>query len=386
MSFFESPNYIKEFNALTAKQKKFIISQKFKTIEDVFKIFPQEKKYIHLVNKYLSEKTFIKNLHHFVNASFLIKNEFNKDIVFNFISQVNSDELDQEQIISKNIFKLLLIKYTPQKVCELVFNTTFSKYVLKEIVRGYSELKTLILENSETQNLNLSKERQEEYLKKSLRKQPKSFNEIHDYLFNCVSYERDKSGVTDYSLNQREDFLKLQNQEIIVNNEIFIIDVPRTRFDLVNYSRHDVFNNCIGKSEKFAEQCVQGSSAIIGIFDKNKKPKYCILTGKYSFKQAKAVSNDSIPQDVYFALEKQLTLTPTIPDDFIKIEHSFIFGYKYNPEKGSLFLMFKPRGDKIPIYEYFNVEFEVYEDFVIEDKKGSFLNSTIKKYGYDRIA
>lgn len=380
--------YLADFAKLNVNQKKFIKKYKFNSLVEILKQFPDEKKFIKLINSIVSENKLLNFSSDLVNASFLIKNGLNKDVVYNYLTQLKTETLNVNRILDKKTFLLLKERYTEQKVCELVLLADLDKYITKEIHKGLLELSEMIMAILVQEDLTPDemKLKVKEYIKKSLIKQPKTLLELHDAVFKYVAYEKNKQSIKDYSLNQREDFLKMSGQEIKVAGESFIIDVPKTRLDLASYSRHDVFNNCIGKSETYAKQCAEGRASIIGIFDKNKKPKYCILTGKYSFKQARGVSNGEIPKEIYQALEDQLTLTPTIPNDFIPVEHSFIFGYKYNPEKKSLYLMFKPKGNNEGnIYEYLNVENEVYEEFSKIDRKGSYLNSTIKKYSCEKL-
>ena len=73
---------------------------------------------------------------------------------------------------------------------------------------------------------------------------------------------------------------------------------------------------------------------------------------------------------------------PEVPADFIPIKHHFIHGYKYDPTKRSMYLMFAKGG----IYEYFNVENNIYEDFAKTETKGRYLNSIIKKYSFERLS
>jgi hypothetical protein len=215
-----------------------------------------------------------------------------------------------------------------------------------------------------------------------LPRQPKNVEEIHDFLFERYEEEKLISSKDNFELNQREDFLKMDNKEIDVLGETLIVRVPKTRHELAIFSRKSVFDNCVGKGDSYAVGCKEGRWSILGLFDKKNNPKYCIQTSKYSFLQAKGVSNQSIPKDIFFALESLITIKPELPSDFIEVQHSFIFGYSYNPKTNSMFVMFRKNEN---IYEYTGVPMDVYETFAKEKNKGVILNSQIKKYPFQKV-
>ena len=119
-------------------------------------------------------------------------------------------------------------------------------------------------------------------LKAILPKQPESMDDIHDALFNHVEYEETKHQIKDYSLGISCEDFKMDEMKIIVNGEDHGIHIPKTRLELITYSKYNLFDNCIGKDEYYAKGCVDKKWSIIGVLIQE-KPKYCIQTAKYSF-------------------------------------------------------------------------------------------------------
>jgi len=72
-------------------------------------------------------------------------------------------------------------------------------------------------------------------------------------------------------------------------------------------------------------------------------------------------------------IENCLISKPELPTDFIKMSHSFIYGYKYNNQ--DMYLMLSNGG----IYLYEDVSNKTYEEFMKTDSKGSYFASVIKK-------
>lgn len=373
----------------THKLGKYIPAKfKLKTIGDLCSMLPNEKKYRKLIYSFADQNYLIFHLNQIFNAALLIKEGVNEDVVFNALTKV---EKESKEIIAKDadreglayvfcsegcasyrFVRILKSKYTDQRVSEFILNFNYSNFEEKEIIRAYTALS----------------KKHEVDVKAVLPKQAADIAEIHDALFNQLEYEETKKKIKDYSLNQREDFTKMNGKEILVNGEVHYVHIPQTRLELLAYSKYSLFDNCIGKDDHYARGCVEGKWSIVGVFDSKRKPKYCIQTAKYSFLQASGVSNCVIPKEVFKELSNQLTLTPEVPADFIPVGHSFIFGYKYNPEKKSLFIMFTPKAaDNNPkIYEYEGVDNETYESFAKESKKGVALNTVVKKYPYQRVA
>ena len=359
-----------------------------KTIGDLCAMLPNEKKYKRFIYTLADQNYLIYYLNQIFNSVLLIKEGINKDIVFNSLMEIEKDvkevidnkvnRADLEYVFhaeacsSYRFVRLLKSKYTDQRISELIVNSYYTNFEEKEIIRA---------------SLSLEKKYKME-LKNILPKQANNVGEIHDALFNQLEYEETKKDLKDYSLNQREDFVKMNGKEITINGETHYVHIPQTRLELLAYSKYNLFDNCVGKDDYYAKGCVDGKWSIIGVFDSKRKPKYCIQTAKYSFLQATGVSNSTIPKQVFQELANQLTLMPEVPSDFIAVRHSFIFGYKYNPEKKSLFIMFtpKPYDNNPKIYEYEGVENEAYETFAKEPKKGVVLNTVVKKYPFQRVA
>lgn len=364
------------------------LNSSLNTVDDLLKLFPNEKKYRRLLFNLINENFLIYYLGQLLNASLLIKEGVNKDVVFNTVQtsieqdlkEIKSNAVERTSLeylyfsearVSRPFIGLLKMKYPDQRICELIINCYYSNFEEKEILRATKTLKKYNID-----------------LKVVLPKQPENMDEIHDALFNHVEYEETKNQIKDYSLEQREDFLKMDGMKILVNGEDHFVHIPKTRLELLTYSKYNLFDNCIGKDEYYAKGCVDKKWSIIGVFDSKKKPKYCIQTAKYSFLQATGVSNNPIPKEIFTQLANQLTVLPEVPSDFIPIRHSFLFGYKYNPEKKSIFVMFTPKPHEMnpKIYEYEGVTEEVYENFAKEPKKGVLLNSVLKKYPFHRVS
>ena len=254
--------------------------------------------------------------------------------------------------------------YTEDRVCKVVFDV-IDEHSMNDFNDSIEEAKDLELD-----------------IDKLMIKQPKNFADIHDFLIERIDEEEIIANEEDFNLNQREDFLKLDNTKIQVLNQTMIVKVPKTRHELAIFSRKSMFDNCVGKGEGYAEQVRAGRCSIVGVFDEKNKPLYCIQTSKYSFLQATGVSNSQIPREVFKALETAITIKPELPTDFIPVEHSFIFGYSYNPKKECLYLMFRKTEY---IYEYTGIDMDVYEEFAKTPYKGKMLNSVIKKYPCHRL-
>ena len=128
--------YLADFAKLNNDQKKFIKKYKFNSISEIIKQFPDEKKYIKFINSIVLENKLIPLTSDLVNASFLIKNGFNKDVVFNYLPQLKTEKFNTSRILDKKTFSLLKERYTEQKVCELVLLNDLDKYISKEIHKG----------------------------------------------------------------------------------------------------------------------------------------------------------------------------------------------------------------------------------------------------------
>lgn len=304
---------------------------------------------------------------------FLSFSNVNKDVLYNHMSKYLAERHDIRfgnllPIFKKNQIKFLMDLYNVDRVLSLVFNIDNSGY-------SFDNFKDIIKE-SKALDYTLDE------LKKVLPKKPKSLSEIHDYFFNDHKI-RAILREPDYDLNPREDLFKLNNSIIEVENQKLKVIIPKTRHELALFSKKHFFDNCVGSSFTYANNVLNQNSVIFGIFSEpERKPLYCIEAKKYSFKQARGVSNSDIPDNVVNQLQGLLTLKPELPSEFIEVSNSFIFGYKYNPDELKFYVMFRKNET---IYEYNGVPFDVYEKFQTEKSKGSVLNSYVKKYPFEKL-
>ena len=364
----------------------FKVKNKKDPIGQVLSKIPTDKKYRKLFfesfqNLYL----LIKVSPYWVNGLNLISLGVNKDLVYNeivkkigFIKDKDlsslgsirelrvSGFLQNANLFNKSKLKFLISKYSHERVISLVFNDSLGKVnFIEDVIR---EIKDSRISKSD--------------LVKLLPKKPKNIDEIHDFFFDqlaLIKIEKEP----DFPLNPREDFLKMDGKEIEIDNEKLKVHVPKTRKELGIYSAKHMFDNCVGTSDHYAQGVKNGNWTIIGVFDQLNKPRYCLQVQKYSFLQAKGVRNSEIDKKVLVKLESLLTIKPELPSQFIPVDHSFIFGYCYNPEKESLFIMFRKNES---IYENFGVSQDVYETFQKEKSKGRFLNSVLKKLSNERAS
>lgn len=299
--------------------------------------------------------------------------QVNKDVLYNHMSRflTQNDNLQYQSLLpifKKSQLNFLMELYNVERVLSLVFDNEQSSYV-------FDNFKDIIKE-SKALDYTLDD------LKKVLPKKPKSLSEIHDYFFNDQKI-RVVLREPDYELNPREDLFKLNNSVIEVENQKLKVIIPKTRHELALFSQKKFFDNCVGSSANYAKNVLEQNSVIFGIFSEpERKPLYCIEAKKYSFKQARGVSNSVIPDNVLNQLQGLLTLKPELPKDFIEVSNSFIFGYKYIPDDLKFYVMFRKNES---IYEYNGVPFDVYEKFQTEKSKGSVLNSYVKKYPFEKL-
>lgn len=379
-------------------------------LESLLKRLPDEKKFRRLFFESMDDGwKMMKNGQAWEKALLLLSEKVNKDIVFNHlqklvksnetllpfsnmswqesgdwydvfdfgISDNYEDMTEEERKVYRtvpfemkksdfeDIFSILKDHYTEDRICDLVFNGVMNEGVIEDIVDSWKSALGMEMDIS-----------------KLIVKQPKTFHEIHDFLIERMNEEEIIANKENFDLNQREDFLKLDNTKIQVLDQTMVVKVPKTRHDLAVFSRKSMFDNCVGTGDGYAEQVKAGRCSIVGVFDEKNKPLYCIQTSKYSFLQATGVSNARIPKEVFAALEQAITVKPELPADFIPVNHSFIFGYSYNPKNECLYLMFRKTEY---IYEYTGVESDVYEEFAKTSYKGQMLNSVIKKYPCHRL-
>lgn len=275
----------------------------------------------------------------------------NKDLIFGATSKFDSKgiHIDYNQIKPLNIKKLL--KYYPEKrVISLCFENPKEWEFLNDI-------RSMLIQVEKSD------------IDCKLPKKPKSLKEIHDKLSVFCA----RLGIEDYSLNQREDILKLDNQSI--DNDM-IIRVPKTHLDLVILG--EKLNFCIGNGY-YSRQVSEGRDSIVAIFDKN-KPLYGVQFSRYAIKQAYGFGNKRIPKSILLSLQESLISKPVLPDDFISVEHSFMNGYKYDDV--NLYVMFKSGG----IYMYEDVDQSTYDDFISAESRGRYFAKVIKpNFSFIRI-
>lgn len=355
-----------------------------KDLNDIYSsIIPNQKKFKKL---FAEQVTNLDNsfIYEFILANDLIKAGFNADHVYNYLVKIiyqyktsstkgndfafsHMDRKNCDLFINKDFLHIIKHTLHETKAIKLAFNY-FSDFY------NYTDCFNLIL----TVNREIPHFDWTDFFKNNY---DEAFDRLHNNLSLELEYKQIETGVANYSLKQREDFIKMQDMTIEVNGETLKIDVPRFRLDLVEYSKK--FSNCIGRVESYAQNCVDQKNSVIGLFSPTGKPRYCIYTEKYSFKEAKGVDNEVIPKEVFLELQKLLTLKPSLPTDFIGMEDHFIQGYKYNPEKRSLFLLFILNPDVI--YEYLDVSNDIYEEFNKAESKGAYLNKVLKKHEYEKI-
>lgn len=361
----------------------FKVKNKKNSIEQVLSKLPTDKKYRKLFfESFQNIYLLTKMAPYWNNGVNLISLGVNKDLIYNELVKgleygksekfgLDSDKTTIRRLniksFSKSSIKFLLSNYSHERVISLVFNLSTDR--LDSIIED------VIVEIKQSR---ISKK----VLEKMLPKKPKSLMELHDSFFEQLALVKiDKE--PDFPLNPREDFLKMDGKEIEIDNEKLKVHVPKTRKELGMYSARHMFDNCVGTSDHYAQGVKNGEWTIIGVFDQLNKPRYCLQVKKYSFLQAKGVKNSEINKNVLVKLESLLTVKPELPNQFIPVDHSFIFGYCYNPEKESLFIMFRKNES---IYEYFNVSQDIYETFQKEKSKGRFLNSVLKKLTNERAS
>lgn len=272
-----------------------------------------------------------------------------QDLIF---SELNESHLNLGKSSSKltvNFVSLLLKYYNEKRVVKLLLTSDYDHnsdiiYMIKEI------------ENK----IDIS----------FLPKKPKSLEEIH----KCCERMIKKLKYDNYSLNQREDILLLDNEQI---NDNLIIKVPKTHYDLVDLGEDLSF--CIGNGY-YSKEVKEGNCSIVSIY-KDTKAVYGIQFNRYSIKQAYGFDNELIPNEILVSIQNKLISRPELPNDFIAISDSkWINGYKYNDK--DLYLLLNGK-----IYVYYDVEQYVYEELISSTRKGAYVNSIIKaNYEYQKIS
>ena len=367
----------------------FIMEYKFKHFknnikngkikEDVYsKVFrcKRGKKYRNIIQKIndLNLTDRYCSIMNLIVAQKLIKMKINRDLVYNSLLKNLKTKKVIKNIPTDKEIQYLFNIYGDSRMIYLLMESSFedTKFYLSEI----NKLKADVEENFSNREIR-------EY--KIFSKKPKSLKYIHDRIVSKLEEKRQFKDIDNFKLKPREDLLKLHGKTISFKDKEWKVFVARDKIDLVKFSQSSNFSNCVGTSSSYGESARKGDSTILGIFSKEDRPLYCIQTTKYCFKQALGVGNTQIPKNIYNALQNLLTVKPEVPEDFIELKHSFVYGYKYNPEESILYIMFKNSG----IYEYNNVSKSVYEEFSSTEYKGRYLNQVLKdskKYPYERVA
>lgn len=356
-----SPNPVhKEFNTVFYPEYKLLKTQDDPFIHQL-RDFSDKKFKTLFYSQIENFEKVSRAIYVFNQARIFLKLAVNKDIVFNHMKNSLDNKTDMNTIVPKAKIEFFMKLYNNDRVLTLVFKEDNGLEFINDF-------------------LNEAKKEKIEDLKKMIPKQPKTFRDIHDYFFN-EKRVKDILDAPDYNINPREDFLKLNNSIINFEDKQLRLFIPQTRHELAKFSLKSVFDNCVGVSDLYSERVLNAQSTIIGLFENN-KPLYCIETKKYNFLQARGVSNQDIPKDIFFKLQELICLKPTLPNEFIEVENSFIFGYRYNPQTLEFYVMFRKNEQ---VYVYFDVPFDVYEKFQTEESKGRVLNHYIKKYEFSKI-
>lgn len=318
-----------------------------------------------------------------------IKMGYNPDILYNYLSAAieKIDSLDFNLIVgttSLNNIKKIHKIYPAKKENNYKKNDRILILFFENKQESHLSLNELISHIIKDIDIISELSKQELIDKKIVPKKPKSLLELHQYLGKRIE-ENFISNKETIKLSPREDLLNLDNKKIKIENDEYIISVAKTNHDLIKFGSKYMFDNCVGRFDCYVERAKAGSSTVVGIF-KGKKPLYCIETTKYSFKEAKGVSNSYIGARIFSQLEALLTIPPVVPEDFVPMRHTFLSGYKYSEEKKSLFLMYKKGG----IYEYSNISMDIYERFVDSDyvEKNKIFHNEIKnvrKHPFERL-
>ena len=123
---------------------------------------------------------------------------------------------------------------------------------------------------------------------------------------------------------------------------------------------------CIGNGY-YTKEVIDGKCSIVSICKQNGKPVYGIQFTRYAIKSAYGFGNTDIPDEVFCELERLLLAKPTLPNDFIAFEHSFMTGY-------NLYILFKNES----IYIYKDLPHYIYDEFMMADSKGSYFAKYIR--------
>tara|TARA_Y100000310_G_scaffold2331_3_gene3007 strand:- start:4126 stop:5253 length:1128 start_codon:yes stop_codon:yes gene_type:complete len=286
---------------------------------------------------------------------------------FAYVAARLSKEITPEHIVQRlnnqqtNLFdKVLDQKEIKLPSLKVILNNTSCVRILKFLWESGDSIELL----PDTLTMIMSIKEDDPELELLKRKKIKKLVELH----NIAQRTASRLAEGDYSLEQRDDILALNNVEF---GEDMVIKVPETHFDLVRLG--DSLEFCIGNGS-YSRSVKERKSSIIAVFQKG-APLYGIQFTRYTIKEAHGFANKRQYKPSYETLaqlEKLILKEPTRPDDFLPItDSSFIKGYKY--DNTNLYLQLKTS-----IYVYFNVPNHVYEELLDSDRKGGFLNKNIK--------
>jgi hypothetical protein len=208
----------------------------------------------------------------------------------------------------------------------------------------------------------ISREWEKSDITRLLAKKPKSLKVVHDALSRATSRMN-----ADFSLNQREDILVLDNAKL---GRGLTIRVPTSHFDLVKVG--NALNFCLGNGN-YSRGVESGKYAVIVVY-KQDKPLYGVQFSQYTIHAAHGFGNSDLPVSIRAELERLLLKLPEIGGDFVPVISSFIKGYRYVPDNSDLFILFG-NGN---VYRYSDVDLDVYEDFVSAESRGSYFARLIR--------
>lgn len=273
----------------------------------------------------------------------MVNSGIDKNLIHNYISSydLNFDtKINHYESVNRETISTLLHFYNEKRTVKLLLTA------IDFISDTIHSLKTLIKHN--------------EFVPM---KKPKSIYQLHENASELTS----KVKIGNLALSQREDILKLHNMSL---SSDMIIKVPNTHYELVHLG--ESLNFCIGNGY-YTDQIMKGKCSIVSVCKANGKPLYGIQFTRYAIHQAYGFGNTELPDNILYELEELLLAKPSLPDDFIPFEHSFMAGYKY--DNNNLYILFK-KYDSVYMYE--NVPNDVYDEFMMAESKGSYFASFIR--------
>lgn len=248
----------------------------------------------------------------------LIKNGFPIDnLELKLPEYIGESELPSH-ITSK--FIKTLKKYFSNKVILRMFREhkyNFNSLVIKDLVNQLYQV---------DQNKELSNQ-----LKK---KKIRDFNWLERHLSRLVLYIKKE----DFSLDQKDYVLKLDNYKYKLKDKEIKILVPKTKHDLIKCS--ELFDFCIGTEDFYGEQIRKGELSFIAVFENNKPSQGVLFTDKRII-QAYNKGNESASFDIKHSIRELLFKTKKI-----EANSSWISHFEYSDE---ILTMVTKKGDE---YQY----------------------------------